>query len=140
MQQIYKLQDQAVKIGQEWSQQCLSQAAMWPLPQKDVYHDYANYFGYCSITPSSTVAEATNRNNKNDELPLPPSLSNVNNHGFQTKYNLLKEEFLMHIKDEKEAVVLIMSVDLLDVSYETLVSSKIFIWMKERKDTVKHAI
>ncbi len=30
----------------------------------------------------------------------------------------------MHFKDEKEAAVLIMSVDLLDVSYENLVAQK----------------
>ncbi len=35
----------------------------------------------------------------------------LNNHDFQTKYNLLNVAFLRHIKDEKEAAVLIMSVD-----------------------------
>ena len=38
----------------------------------------------------------------------------------------------MDIKDKKEAAVLIMSVDLLDVSCESLESLKIFEWMKER--------
>ncbi len=73
---------------------------------------------------TSTVTGATNRNNNNDKLPSPPSLSTTMVFKQSTIYST--EAFLMHTKDKKEATVLIMSKDLLDVSCETLVSPKIF--------------
>ncbi len=119
-----------------WSQQCLSIAALWPLPQKHVYHDNANFLDtvlLCHHPLSQVPPTWTMR-----QIAFTPFT--VDNHGFQTKFNLLKWGISMHIKDEKKQLCWLRSVDLLDVSCETLARPKIFLWMKERKDTIKHDI